>query len=372
MTAANALLSYLDSNAAILLVELDADGKICRTNEYTRRFLGADPRGRHIADVFLDFHNDFDFRRWLESGEAKRLLNLPRADGLPQTFHIQLLQAGSQTLIVGEINADEIEDLRTELVRSNNQLHNLTRELQKNKVELEQLNEVKNHFLGVAAHDLRNPLGAIMNYSEYMLSEGENFSGEHVEFLTNIRYLSEFMLSLLDDLLDISALESGKLEPMNEPGILEDFIAQVVSVNRPFAKQKEIELVLDSRVPRAVSLFDEHRLRQVLNNLIGNAIKFSPQQTRVVIETYQQDDFFFIMVKDQGPGIPPEEQNRLFSAFPKISVKSTGGERSTGLGLAITKKIVTSLHGKIWAESAVGKGSTFFCQLPWLTLEKDQ
>jgi signal transduction histidine kinase len=365
------LVAFLDQHAAILVFELDEQGQILKVNNYTRRFLGEDPAGRKIEDVFLDFHKDFAFAEWLKSDADKRLLNLPRPDGLPQTFHMHLLRSGSSYTLIGEVNSEEVEDLRMELVRSNNQLHNLTRELHKKKSELEQLNEVKNHFLGVAAHDLRNPLGAIMNYSEYMLSEGESFSGEHLEFLSNIRYLSEFMLSLLDDLLDISALESGKLEPMNEPGIFDDFIEQVVSVNRPFAKQKEIDLVLDSQLPREISLFDEHRLRQVLNNLISNAIKFSSPKTRVTIEAYKKDSSLFVQVKDQGPGIPQEEQGRLFSAFPKISVRSTGGERSTGLGLAITKKIVSSLKGKIWAESTVGKGSTFFCQLPWLIIEEE-
>ena len=178
------------------------------------------------------------------------------------------------------------------------------------------------------------------------------------------------MLSLIDDLLDISALESGKLQPKYDPGFLADLIFKVVTVNRPIAQRKQIELIFDSKLPSELSLFDEHRLRQVLNNLIGNAIKFSQSGTRVIVKASKRSDLLHISVNDQGPGIPKEEQSRLFQPFPKISVKSTDGEKSTGLGLAITQKVLASMQGKVWAESVVGSGSTFHFEIPWLKPEE--
>ena len=365
------LKAFLDQHAAILLLDLDRDGVIQNANDFTCRFFGGDPSGKKISEVFLDFRSEIDFEAWLKSGEERRMLNLPRPDGLPQTFYVRLFSHANGVYALGEVNTDEIESLRNELVRSNNELHNLTRDLQKKKVELERLNELKNHFLGMAAHDLRNPLSVIMGYSEFMITdENAALKNEHLDFLNDIRYLSEFMLSLIDDLLDISALESGKLQPKYEAGFLPDLIFKVVTVNRPIAQRKEIELVFDSELPSEISLFDEHRLRQVLNNLIGNAVKFSQPRTRVIVKATRNGDQLHVSVSDQGPGIPEEEQSLLFQPFPNISVKSTGGEKSTGLGLAITQKVLSSMQGKAWAESVVGSGSTFHFEIPWMTPEE--
>ena len=108
----------------------------------------------------------------------------------------------------------------------------------------------------------------------------------------------------------------------------------------------------------------------MLNNLIGNAIKFSKSQTRVIVKAAKDGEQLLVSVVDQGPGIPEEEQGRLFRPFPQISVRSTDGEKSTGLGLAITQKVVASMQGKVWAESAVGSGSTFHFQIPWIKPEE--
>lgn len=365
------LRAFLDQHAAILLLDLDARGYIQNANDFTCRFFGEDPSGKSLAEVFLDFRRELDFEAWLKAGDERRMLNLPRPDGLPQTFYVRLFPHENGVFAIGEVNTEEIESLRNELVRSNNELHNLTRDLQKKKVELERLNELKNHFLGMAAHDLRNPLSVIMAYSEFMLSDHEAaLKNDHVNFLNDIRYMSEFMLSLINDLLDISALESGKLQPKYELGYLPDLIFKVVSVHRPMGQRNHIEVLFESRLPNELSLFDEHRLRQVLNNLIGNAIKFSAPGTQVLVEAMRTDDQLHVSVTDQGPGIPEAEQDRLFQPFPQISVKSKGKEKSTGLGLAITQKIVTSMQGTVWAKSRVGVGSTFHFQIPWLVPEE--
>ena len=225
MNCEKILQAFLDQHAAILLLDLDPGGRVRRANDFTCRFFGEDPSGKSIGEVFLDFRSEIDFDAWLKTGDQRRMLNLPRPDGLPQTFYVRLFPHEDGVFAIGEVNTEEIEALRTELVRSNNELHNLTRELQKKKVELEKLNELKNHFLGMAAHDLRNPLSVIMGYSEFMLTDNEAaLKSEHLDFLNDIRYLSEFMLSLINDLLDISALESGKLQPNYEPGFLPDLI----------------------------------------------------------------------------------------------------------------------------------------------------
>ena len=135
-------------------------------------------------------------------------------------------------------------------------------------------------------------------------------------------------------------------------------------LNRLLAQQKEIELQFSCEEEQLTLLIDSYKIEQVLNNLLQNAIKFSYPGTLVTVELNRTDHDLLISIKDQGQGIPAEEMERLFKPFQKMSVRSTGGEPSTGLGLAIAKRIVDGHDGKIWAESEPGVGSTFYIRLP--------
>jgi signal transduction histidine kinase len=171
------------------------------------------------------------------------------------------------------------------------------------------------------------------------------------------------MLDLVNNLLDVAQIESGKLRLDLQ---LVDLIALVrrnIALNRVLAAKKQIEIEW-AETPLPTVLFDAPKIEQVLNNLIGNAIKFSLPGTLIRVSVTRADPNVVLMVRDQGPGIPPNELVKLFKPFQKTSVKSTAGEKSTGLGLAIVKKIVEGHHGKIWIESQVGHGTTFFVSLP--------
>lgn len=259
--------------------------------------------------------------------------------------------------------------LFTELSKLNNDLASAQRELVKKTAELEKLNEVKNEMLGMASHDLRNPLSAIMSLSEIMLDEKDqdyqNLSGEQKEFLKQIRRSSQFMLSIVEDMLDISKIESGKINLDPELIDLERLVSHSVSLNRRLAEKKEISLEMIEPAQEIEITADAQKLEQVLNNLITNAIKYSHSGTRITIQLEKNEDpTVTLSVEDEGQGIPEKEQKNLFKPFSKTSVKTTGGEMSTGLGLAITRRIVEAHGGEIWVESEVGKGSTFYVKLP--------
>jgi signal transduction histidine kinase len=261
--------------------------------------------------------------------------------------------------------ADRDVALYDELGRLNNELANLQRELSKKNAELERLNEQKNHFLGIAAHDLRNPLNAIQMYSEFLLEESSSvLDQEHLEFVSIIHASSEFMLRLVNDLLDVAKIESGKLQLDLDLTDLASLMEHNVAVNRALAARKGVEVQFRSNEMRLEILIDGAKIEQVLNNLITNAVKFSPSGSVIEVLLAKSENNAVISVRDQGPGIPVAELDNLFKPFQRTSVKATAGEQSTGLGLAIARRIVLGHQGKVWVESEVGKGSTFYVLLP--------
>ena len=255
--------------------------------------------------------------------------------------------------------------LYDDLSRLNNELATLQRELAKKNAELEKLNALKDQFLGMAAHDLRSPLSFVISYSDFLLDEAADvLCQEHLEFLSIIRSTGDFMLRLVDDLLDVSIIESGSLRLERGPTDLIALLERNVALNSVLAGKKQIRLSLHHTEPLPVMLLDAAKIEQVLNNLISNAVKFSPPGRPVQVRVGRRGDEVVISVVDQGPGIPVDERDKLFRWLSRTTVRSTAGEKSTGLGLAISQKIVQGHGGKIWVESQVGQGSTFYVALP--------
>lgn len=252
-----------------------------------------------------------------------------------------------------------------ELSRLNNQLATAQRELAKKNAELARLNDQKNQFLGIAAHDLRNPLDVILTYSRFLLEDaGETLDPKHTRFIHTIRSSSSFMLNLVEDFLDISKIEAGRLDLNLARADLAALVRRNVELNRVLAEKKKIEIGLEEEGGEISMVFDPAKIEQVLNNLIGNAVKFSPLGRRVLVRLAGDGDGAAVTVRDQGPGIPEGELDKLFRPFEKTSVRSTGGEQGAGLGLAIVKNIVTGHGGEIRVESTVGEGAAFHVSLP--------
>jgi hypothetical protein len=231
--------------------------------------------------------------------------------------------------------------------------------------QLIKLNQMKDRFLGIAAHDLRSPIAIIMNYVEYLL-EGHpgNITESQDNILKKLYKVSEKMLNLVNELLDVNAIEAGRLELKMDTVDLTRYLQECYEENLVLSKTKSIELVLDLEKELPLIVMDPHRIDQVMNNLITNAIKFSYPNTTITLHARVQDQDVAISVQDQGQGIPAQEVDTLFTEFGKTSVRSTAGEKSTGLGLAIAKRIVALHGGRIWAESKVGVGSIFTFTLP--------
>ena len=236
------------------------------------------------------------------------------------------------------------------------------RRLQESEAELRELNELKNKFLGIAAHDLRNPINVIGGMSQ-MIIKLDLADEKKKEFIETINRVSGQMLNLLNDLLDISAIESGNFTLRPEMCDVADVIAERVDLIALNAETKNIEITTEiAEVPQFA--FDRERVAQVLDNLLGNAIKFSASGTTIAVTARRAGDFAEISVADQGLGIPAEELPKIFGEFERSSTRSTAGEPSTGLGLAIVKRMIEAHGGTIDVESEVGKGSIFTFALP--------
>lgn len=236
-----------------------------------------------------------------------------------------------------------------------------TKELEEQNQLLKSLNEQKNEFRGIAAHDLRNPIGVIQGFSELL---EENIDDEFKDYTGEITKMSSKMLSLLNDLLDISKIEAGKLDLKKDEIDYNAFVAQNIRMNELLAKSKGIKIVSDLEVRGLIVSVDEEKINQVLNNLIGNAIKYSYPGSTITVKVFKEINQLVTQVIDNGQGIPEKEIDGLFYPFKQTSVRPTSGETSHGLGLAIVKKIIEGHNGHVGVSSEFGKGSVFSFILP--------
>jgi len=325
-------------------------------------------------------------------------MNVPIGEQI-SALHFAGGAVGNHYLIVAAANSKNVTELFEEMVRINNELTNLIRQaakgeplpatisaadstlydeisllnnqiiaaqrdLIKKNAELERLNQLKNQYLGMAAHDLRSPLQYILACSEYLIhTASDQLTPQQNMMLATIKDSTKFMANLVTDLLDISQIESGKLTLALEPLDLQIMLQENVKRNRLIAEMtgKWIELV-DNPVP--IIQADPVKIDQVLNNLIDNAIKYSPTGGLIQINLTVEQDSILLRIQDHGIGIPANEMGRLFKPFGKTSGKSPTGEKSVGLGLYICQRIISGHGGRIWLESAPGEGTTAFVSLP--------
>lgn len=231
---------------------------------------------------------------------------------------------------------------------------------QQNKL-LQALNEQKNEFLGMAAHDLRNPIGVIQGFSELL---EEQVGDEFKDYSSMISKESSKMLQLLNDLLDISKIEAGRLDLKKNNANYIALVKQNIKINNFIARKKNIKIVSDFETTNQILEIDEGKIEQVLNNLLSNATKYSYPNSKIIVKIFREGNQVVTQIIDQGQGIPEKEIDGIFNPFKKTSVHPTGSESSHGLGLAIVKKIIEGHEGRIGVTSKIGEGSVFYFTLP--------
>ncbi len=357
--------TYFDRKAPVLFFVLSMDGLIVEANRYAETITGRNVVGENIQDLFVDFTGTFDLAALTGDASSEHLLHFMTQSGVPQSFYFSFRKMGDYVLTFGRLDADEIEHMRKEVLSLNRELNNVMRELHQKNAQLERLNREKNQFLGMAAHDLRKPIGLIISYSEFLMEEAaDRLDGEQQGFLNTIYASCFFMKRLVDDFLDVSAIEAGKFDLDLQPANIDDILAESLKLNHLQAIKKGIELQVGSENCGHLMTMDASKIEQVITNLVSNAIEHTLPGTKVSIGLVCARHAMTFSVRDRGPGIPPEEMNKLFKPFEKTSVKKTAGEKSTGLGMLITRKIIEAHGGEIWVESALGSGTIVYFRLP--------
>jgi len=223
--------------------------------------------------------------------------------------------------------------------------------------------EAKSQFLASMSHELRTPLNAIIGFSELMY-DGKlgDLPQDHRECLQDILISARHLLRLISDILDLSKVEAGKMEFCPEPCQIETLVAEVRDVIRPLAEKKRVELL--THIPREVgAVIDASRFKQVLYNYLSNAVKFTPEGGWVTIRVMPEENQFRLEVEDTGIGIPPQEISKLFQEFQQLPNSRKAGQ-GTGLGLALTRRIVEAQGGSVSVTSTPGVGSVFSAVLP--------
>lgn len=316
-----------------------------------------------LFDVLLPGLNGFDACRELHRRHGMRTAPVIFITARQESEAIvEGFAAGGVDYIVKPFRRDEVvARLRTHL-----QMKLLLETQRRLVAQLSQANAAKNRFLGMAAHDLRNPLASIRGMTEFMLDGTLGpLSADQTELLGLIHQASQGMVNLVNDLLDVATIESGELKLERGPVCLAELMEKSVTLNALESSRKKTAIVMEPCTDRRPLSLDAAKVRQVIDNLLSNAVKYSPPGSvvRVRLQT-RSDGARVISVRDQGPGIPENERDKLFKDFGRLSVRPTGGEKSTGLGLAICRKIVEAHGGSIAAENLAAGGCEFKVVLP--------
>lgn len=357
------ILGYFQYDTPVLFFLLSEDGVVLAVNRYCQEIFDASVVGRSFGELLVDFQQSFKLEDYIRKDRHSLLsVNIPNA--LPRSYLFTFRRVNGSILVFAKSDAEELELLRSGLLHANQELNNLTRSLHKKNAQLAQLNTIKNQFLGMVAHDLRKPISVILNYVEFLLDEtGEQLDEEHTGFLTKIENSAIFMKRLVDDFLDVSAIEAGRFQlniaPVNPAEIME---RSLVLAQIQAGKKK---IALDVAVAPGLSEFflDGDKIEQAMSNVLGNAIEHSAAGTCITVTLKEVDESIVFSVRDQGVGMSQEAVKELFTPFSKTGAVKTGGEKSTGLGLTITRKIIEAHQGQITAESQAGSGTTFTISL---------
>lgn len=247
--------------------------------------------------------------------------------------------------------------------RSREREMRLFEQLQEKHRHLQELEKLRNDLTHMIVHDLRTPLTSILTGLQTMEMMG-GLDGSHLELLNMGIQGGEALLGMINDLLDISKIEDGSIQLKYEELGVRDVVEQAVRQVTELAREKNLTIKTEMPSDLPCIRADEEKLRRTLVNLLGNAIKFSPEEGTITLSVKHQSPSLLFSVSDNGEGIPKEYFARIFEKFGQVETRKSGQRMSTGLGLTFCKMAVEAHGGSIWVESELGKGSTFFFTIP--------
>jgi PAS domain S-box-containing protein len=362
----------LFENSLALICIHDLEGRILAVNPAAANRIGAPAErlvGRSIEKLLLPAFRD-RFALYLErirqEGSSRGTMHVQSAEGDDLVWAYQCIRfdrPGAPSYVLG--HAFDVTDRRR--LESERQVYLERIERQKVDLELrnrevERANRHKSEFLATMSHELRTPLTAIIGFSD-LLADG--FAGDlnetQANYLGFVRKGSRHLLQLINDVLDMSKIEAGRLDLDPEDLEVEEVVAEVCSTIEPLSAAKRLEVTYQFP-DRLIVHADRVRLKQIFFNLLSNAVKFSADAGRVSVVGSRVGRFVCLSVRDEGSGVAPENQEAIFQPFRQVP--TSGRREGTGLGLAIVRRLVEQHGGRIWVESAPGKGSTFAFLVP--------
>lgn len=256
------------------------------------------------------------------------------------------------------------QELEQRVLERTSQLGEANRQLAKQNEDLARASRMKSEFLARMSHEFRTPLNSIIGFSDLLAEEGEGPLGEsYADYVSHVSEGAHHLLALVNDILDLSRIEAGRIDLRHEEFAAADAISEVLSVTGPLAESKRIELASEMP-PMILAYGDRTRFKQILYNLLSNAVKFTPMAGRVQVSAEPDYGQIRFCVSDTGIGIPLEQQTAIFEEFSQLAPASSGVKEGAGLGLAITRRIVELHGGRIWVDSKLGEGSRFFFTIP--------
>lgn len=261
--------------------------------------------------------------------------------------------------------ADYLHEANEAITRMHQQVEKQHQEILQKNEELYSLNQEKNNLIGIVAHDLKSPLNQVKGLVSLVKLSADKLDADNLKLLDLMEGSINRLREMIAKILDVEAIESRSLNLNIGPVNLSSLLGEVVARFTDEAERKSIKVMVDI-APDLMIHADIGYTDQVLQNLISNAIKFSPTQKHLFINAKVEDGSVLIEVKDEGPGISEADMKKLFGKYQKLSARPTGNETSTGLGLSIVKKFVESMNGQIWCESTLGNGASFFVKMPAL------
>jgi PAS domain S-box-containing protein len=352
------------------IIEVDREGRIMLLNlvtekqfGYTREELLGQNVDILVPESLRGFHGThrssyFDHPSTRPMGSGLKLQG-QRKDGSTFPVEISLSPVKSEHGMRVTAIIRDITDRKQTEARISEMQEIYTRELESRNQEVEHANQLKSEFLASMSHELRTPLHTIIGFAELLAEQLEGpLNEKQHRFISHIRTDSQHLLELINDILDISKIESGRLELRRESFDLTRAIEEILSSIRPQGAAKAIVIETSVDVPFAV-FADRLRVKQILFNLLSNAVKFTPAGGKIRVGAVLRDNILEMSVHDTGFGIPKEQQEAVFDRFYQVGTTTKGVREGTGLGLAITKALVEGHGGRIWVESEPGKGSRF-------------
>ncbi len=327
-----------------------------------------------LLDIMMPEMDGYEVCRRMKEHEKLRDMPIIFLSSLSETVDkVKAFGVGGVDYVTKPFQIEEVRarvDTHLKIRRLQAELEKQNQQLQESYEQLSRLSAQKDEFLRIASHDLKNPLACVLGFAsviEDAVKPGEPLNSDMHGFLAKITSSARLMQKIIEDFLDFHAMEDGQIKLSLEPTALNDLARQSAEQNQAYAEKKSIQInsALAADLPRVRA--DASRIRQVVENFVSNAVKFSQAGCQVTVRTQPQSGFALVEVVDSGPGLTDDDLKKLFTKYAKLSNKPTGGEKSSGLGLAICKKIIDLHGGTIGARNNPGGGCTFWFQLPVLS-----